>query len=238
MAGLRGIDAECDGVEQGVTRSRNLDHARVVESALRGIELRVRPHRQQLRIADRVGVPTRLDVDGVADGRQLAVGARGSPVGPGHVEHLLVRQPLLVRPALHDLDAVEVGVDRVLEGGDQEGRRPALRRRGQVSAHGHALFVSGSGGVGSQLVSPAKAPPAEEVHLDARAGGGVHFFPLHRVEERRPGVLLGPDRHQPGGSHVPPACPGDDVLGLALRRRVERHLAVEVVLLGRGHGGV
>ena len=50
-------------------------HAPVVERALRRIEVRILPDRDQLGGADRVGPGRVRDIDRVADRRQLAVGA-------------------------------------------------------------------------------------------------------------------------------------------------------------------
>ena len=76
----------------------------------------------------------------------LPSGARFAVAAPDHVVDLLVGFALGIQPALDDLDAVEVGADRVLQRRNEERRRLACRRVAQVAAHRHALFVAGNGG--------------------------------------------------------------------------------------------
>ena len=57
----------------------------------------------------------------------LTVRARLAVARPGDVVDLLVHLARAVDPALHDLVAVEIGPDRILECGDEESRCLAVR---------------------------------------------------------------------------------------------------------------
>ena len=74
--------------------------------------------------------------------------------------HVLEALPAL-RPALDDLDAVEIARGRVLHRPDHERRRLALGRR-QIAAHRHALRVAGhrrrARGVGLGEIVAAEKP--------------------------------------------------------------------------------
>ena len=107
----------------------------------------------------------RRHVDGVADRRQLAVGARRAVVRPDDVVDLLLARAGGVEPALDDLDAVEVAAERVLQRRDEEGRRLARRaRRGRSPPIGTPLRVAGDGRAARLRVRVGEVPAAEEAH--------------------------------------------------------------------------
>ena len=54
-------------------------------------------------------------------GGSLPLRSELAAIGPGHVIDLLVGFTLVVRPALDDLDAIQVGADRITQGIDHEG---------------------------------------------------------------------------------------------------------------------
>ena len=123
------LDAVTLLVVGGPARRRDLDHAHVVERALRRIERRVLPVRRQHRGADGVGVGRVRHVHGVADrGLAAAIRADLAPAGDRHVEDALLRLAVLAEPALDDLDAVEVGAVRIAQRMDQEDGSLAGRR--------------------------------------------------------------------------------------------------------------
>ena len=135
--------------------------------------------------------------------------------------------------------------DRVLERGDEEGRRLASGRVTQVAAHRHALGVADSRGHAIVGVRRLEVPAAEEAHDHARAGGGVGFPALHGVQDRLARVFLGPHGGVTGGADLPVHD-----LHAALRVVHEggghavraglggRGLAEEIVLLDGGEAGV
>ena len=127
-------------VQRGVG---NLEHPRIIERLLRRIEIRIGPDRAQFGGADRIRPVGVGDIDGVADRRQLAVGVRLAVAGPRDVIDLLMRLAVGVHPALDDLDAVEIGADRIAQRIDHEARRLRTLGHGpQVAAHRYALFIS------------------------------------------------------------------------------------------------
>ncbi|MCH6548035.1 MAG: alpha/beta hydrolase [Gemmatimonadetes bacterium] len=119
---VREIDAKAKRVVGGPVRGRNLQDPHVVEGTLARIEVRILPHGDQLGSTYRVRPRRVLDIDRVADRRQLAVRARPAVARPGHVVDLLVRLTRSVHPSLHDLDAVEIAAVWVFECGDEEAR--------------------------------------------------------------------------------------------------------------------
>src|ERR1700704_4634824 len=152
------------GIVGGPPRRWDLDDARVVEGAQRRVEVGIGPHRDQLGIADRIGPVGVRYIDRTADRRQLTlrVGLALLSVTPGHVVDLLLQRAALVLPALDDLDAVEIGADRILQRGHQETWRLALWRGGKVAAHRHtASIADGSGAPGLRIVG-AEIEAAEE----------------------------------------------------------------------------
>ena len=120
--------AEALRVVGGPARRRDLDHAGVVEGALRAgrspgpSRPRSAPARRWCWSRSR---SRRRRCCRPAAACRRRPGLR-SP-RPGHVVDLFLQLALRVEPALDDLDAVEVGADRVLQRGDQEGRRLARR---------------------------------------------------------------------------------------------------------------
>src|SRR5688572_10764087 len=59
---LRRCNAQFDGIEGGPARCWDFDHTRVIEGRHGRVELTIRPHRHELRVADIVGIARRLDV--------------------------------------------------------------------------------------------------------------------------------------------------------------------------------
>ena len=162
--------------------------------------------------------------------------------GPDDVEGLLEALAVL-RPALDDLDAVEVAGGRILHRPDNERRgRPLPGRHGlQVGAHRDAACVGllhPVAGVQDVLVV---APAPEEANLDVRAADAERLLAVHRVEDRGPRVLLRPHAGQPAGvleAHVHRAADehaGETPLERAVRIGVK---AEEVVLAVRAAGVV
>ena len=108
----------------------------------RRVEVRICPHRTQLAVADIIRIRGFLDIDGIAHRRQFPrLGIRLAPVRPHHVIDFLVAMVVLV-PALHNLDAVQIAAFRILERPDGKcgclGPGWFLR---QVAAHGHTTLI-------------------------------------------------------------------------------------------------
>ena len=185
-------------------RCRDLQHARVVESKLARVELRVRPDRLQLDCPDGVGVRGVLHVDGIAHGRELRPPAAHQRIGalcaklaarPGDVVDLL--EDLSVsRPALDDLDAIEIGIVGILDRPHDEGRclRPGGR---QLTAHRYAVRIPRLDPVLVSQNGGREVPAAEEPHLDPHAAGAEGLLALHGREDRLARVFLGPHTAQP-----------------------------------------
>ncbi len=122
-----GRRTEAFRVVSGPARRRDLEHAGVVKRPLGGIEVRVFPDGDQLGapmvlVQVALATSTVLPTEEPCRPRRLAIAA------PDDVVDLLVQFALRIEPALDDLDAVEIGADRVLQRGDEERRRLALRR--------------------------------------------------------------------------------------------------------------
>jgi hypothetical protein len=80
------------------------------------------PHRNQFGITDGVGPSGVGNIGRIADQRQLAVCIRfaGAGVAPGHIVDLLLQYAVCVLPAFDDLNTVEIGTDRILQGGTRK----------------------------------------------------------------------------------------------------------------------
>src|ERR1700730_10629729 len=141
---FRHLDAEVLGVVGRPPRSRDLNHACIVEGSQGRVEVGIGPHRDQLGVADRIGPGGARHVDRIADRRQLAlrIGLALLSVTPGYVVDLLLQSSAFVLPALDDLDAVEIGADRILQCGHQEAWRLARWRRGKIATHRYAAAIA------------------------------------------------------------------------------------------------
>ena len=157
---------------------------------------------------------------------------------PGDVEDLLEALTVL-RPALHDLDAVEVAGGRVFHCPHQERRGLGLRRR-QVAPHRNALRVARLDPILVGHHGRGVLPPAEEAHLDVRAGHREGLLALHALEQGGSGVLLGPHAGQSAGAlGARVEKPADQSAGHArLDRPVRERMAAEEVVLAVRDGGV
>ena len=102
--------ARSDGIVLGVAGRRNFDDTHVIERRLRRIEGRVAPHRREFRCADAVGVSCRLEVNGIAHGRQLAVAAGLAVAGPDHVENPFPGRSTGIQPTLDDSGVESVAI--------------------------------------------------------------------------------------------------------------------------------
>ena len=199
-------DPERGGLDRGPARRRDLEHAHVVERVEIGVEVGIRPGGLELHRSDRVRVARLLDVHRAADRRHRTGDGVGLPAPrPRDVVDLLEALAAL-RPALHDLDPVEIARGGILHRPHQERRRLAGDRRRQVAAHRDALGVAGLEPVLLLHCVVAVLPAAEEAHLQVRTAGPEGLLLPHAVEERRARVLGGPDAGQARGVLVS-ACP-------------------------------
>jgi len=115
---------------------------------------------------------------------------------PGDIVHFLEDLTVL-RPALDDLDAVKVGVLRVLHRPHHKGRRFTLQRR-QVTAHRHAFLVPDLHPVLVPQLFMTECPAAEQPHLDAHAAGAEGLLALHGGEDRLTRILFRPHATEAG----------------------------------------
>src|SRR5262249_7513097 len=157
------------------------------------IELGIPPYRLELRRADAVRVRGFFEVDRALYRRHSACPFVGFPLaGPDDVVDLLEALTVL-RPALDDLDAVEIARGGVFARPYDEARRHSLAafwHRTQIGAHRNAACIRLLHPVSSVQQIPAVAPAAEETHFDVRATHAKGFLAVHRVPDRRSGVLL------------------------------------------------
>src|SRR5262249_24504911 len=120
----------------------NFQHASVVERMQAGIELGISPYGLEFRRAYIVSVGGFLQIYRALDRRDSARPLVGLPVtGPGSVEDLLKTLAVL-RPALDDLDAIEIGGGRIFYCPDNKRRshtRLCACHWRQVAAHGHTV---------------------------------------------------------------------------------------------------
>src|SRR5262249_13225350 len=120
----------------------------------------------------------------------------GLPVaGPRHVEDLLEALAAL-RPALDDLDAVEIARRGILHRPHDERRRLALHGR-EIAAHRHATAIRCLHPILLGEEAGAVIPSSEEAHLDAGTARAEGFLAVHRVPDRRTRVLLSPHAGEP-----------------------------------------
>src|SRR4051812_3359219 len=94
LEGRRHLRRELHAVVLGIvgrpSRRRYLKYAAIVKSPLLRIEIRVFPDSDQLRGANCISPVGVCDVDGVADGGQLAIWTWPAPARPHNVVNLLL----------------------------------------------------------------------------------------------------------------------------------------------------
>ena len=184
----RAIHAEAVAGVGGPATRGVLEHARVVEGALPNVELRVRPGGAQ-RVEPGAGRR--------AGGR---IDARAVVRIADDVDHLLLRVPVRVDPAFHDLDALERRTGESLLAGvlrcQHDEGRPVAVDGADLAAHGDALAVAhldqvrpGADGLG--------VPAGEEADDRPCPARAVDLPPSHRGEDRVSGVLLRPHHREP-----------------------------------------
>ena len=140
---LRNLCAQANLVIQHPARRRYLDHARIVEGFLLGIEIRIGPDCGEFGSADGVCPVRGFQVNCVADRCfAAAVLAYLAAVRNSYIINVLLGLAFFIQPSLDDLHAVEICADGVTQGIDHEGRRLAFGRLAQISAHGYALSHS------------------------------------------------------------------------------------------------
>jgi len=134
-----------------------------------GFEIRISPHRAQLRVTDIVGVRGRLDIHRIAHRWHFAgLGIGLAIVRQGDVIDLFLRVAVLV-PALDDLHPVQVAAIRILERPDGKGRRLVPGRHpGQVAAHGYPALVRFRDKVLVLVELLVITPTTEETQADQR----------------------------------------------------------------------
>ena len=117
----RQFQLEADHVIIDPGWGRYLQHANIVEGPLPRVELGVRPDGGKAGCSDRVLVCGRCGIYGVANRGNLSAHQLALiHAGPDHVKHLFLGLALGIDPTLDDLNPVEVGPLRVLEGRDDE----------------------------------------------------------------------------------------------------------------------
>ena len=107
------FNTEAEGVVNNPARCGDLDYPRIVKSPLLCIEIRIGPNRTKFGSADTVNSCVVFNIHGIADQRQLTILVRVTLVRPGDIVDLLVGLAFGVKPTLDDLDAIEIGTNRI-----------------------------------------------------------------------------------------------------------------------------
>ena len=116
------IRAKADLIVEDPARRGNLDHTYVVKRLLLRNEVRITPDRQEFTGPNGIRPVRRYNIDGIANRWQLSVSTKCTVIGPRYVVHLLAQFTLGIHPSLDDLDAVQIGANRVAQRNDHEAR--------------------------------------------------------------------------------------------------------------------
>ena len=112
----------------------------------------------------------------------ISVQGGGKSAQSDAIRHGFSRALLLVDPDLHDLNAIEVARDGILECRHEEGRGAPFRCLGEIAAHRHALHIADVCGQAVFRILLLELPTPKKSYRHAGAGGGVSLLAHHGVK--------------------------------------------------------
>jgi hypothetical protein len=202
---LRYFDPKPRGVISRPARRGNLKHPGVVKRCYLRVEIGVLPHGLEFSRANRIGPGSCLCIDGIANGRQVAIARQFTGIGiaPDNIKDLLLRLAAAIQPAFDNLDTIEVTALGIFHGRHQKAGGPAPGSGRQIAAHRYPFAIAQSGGLAGTRIGFGEIKATKKTHAYARSGSGESFLALHRIKDLATGIFLRPNGHHPRGDGLP-----------------------------------